>query len=52
MSNLFDKTFFKFLLGFAAVLAVSFTILYFTNASKQQIDPLPLRAKNDVVVNH
>lgn len=38
MINPFDRTFFKFLIGFALILGVSFAILYFVGRYSKDID--------------
>ena len=38
MVNPFDKTFFKFITGFAVILCISFIILFTANRQKKQTD--------------
>lgn len=35
MTNPFDRSFFKFIIGFAVILLVSFTVLYFVGQNLQ-----------------
>lgn len=44
MHNPFDKSFFKFLLGFTLILALSFTMLYFVGRQGVSVDNADLPA--------
>ncbi|MDD4989604.1 MAG: hypothetical protein PHV42_04240 [Candidatus Pacebacteria bacterium] len=51
MWKYFDKTFFKFLVGFLVILTASFIVLLFTNAYKLKIEKESQFANPPVVQN-
>jgi hypothetical protein len=50
MVNPFDRTFFKFIIGFALMLVASFSILYFVNKHAQQAEGREINTAKEVVI--
>lgn len=50
MVNPFDRTFFKFIIGFALMLVASFSILYFVNKHAQQVEGGEVNTAKGVIV--